>query len=106
MEGFHALHWNMLSWFGEGIMVLRVFLILSVVRATEWVFSSILGCAVVDLGIFCWCGVVRTCCVVLFGCWLGGSVEGEWEAVWAGGSVGSRLLSFMACEGGSSCGMA
>ena len=87
-------------------MVLRFFFILCVERVMDWVFSAVLGCAVVELGIFCCCGVVRTCCVVLFGCWLGGSGEGEWGPVWAGGSVGSRLLSFMACDGGSFCGMA
>jgi hypothetical protein len=77
-EEYHALHWNMLSWFGVCTVVLRVFLFGCAERVVAWGFASGLGRAVVEHGIFgLMCGVVRACCLAFFGCWLGGSRGGD-----------------------------
>ena len=77
-EGFHALHWNMLSWLGVCIVVLRVFLFGCADRVVVWGFTTGLGRAVDERGIFgmVW-GVVGACCLAFFGCWLGGSMGGD-----------------------------
>ena len=77
-EGFHALHWNMLSWLGACIMVLRGLFFGWAERVVAWGFTSWLGQAVVERGIVgLVCGVVGARCLAFFGRLLGGSDGGD-----------------------------
>ena len=67
-EGFHALHWNMLSWFVFFSTVLRGFLFGRVVRVVSggvmlWMNRSDFGRVIGG-----WvCGLVTSCCLAFFG---------------------------------------
>ena len=62
-EGFHALHWNMLSWFGFCTRVLRGFLFVWVERVVAGGFMPWQGPAVVKWGLGGWvCGMVVAYC--------------------------------------------
>ncbi len=79
-EGFHALHWNMLSWFGFCIRVLRLFLFGWVVVFVAEGCMSWLGRSVVERGIDGWvCGMVVACCLAFFGGLCVGARRGGWE---------------------------
>ena len=79
-EGFHALHWNMLSWLGFCIRVLRGFLFGWVERVVAGRFMPWLGRAVVERGGGGWvCGMVAAYCLAFFGGLFDGFGGGDCE---------------------------
>ena len=67
-EGFHALHWNMLSWFGFCTTVLRGFLFGRVVRVVSESLMFCMGRSDVGRGIDGWmCDVVTFRCLSFIG---------------------------------------
>ncbi len=66
--GFHAWHWNMLSWFGSCTRVLRGFLFGWRERVVAEGFMSWLGRSAVERGMGGWmCGMVAAYCLDFFG---------------------------------------
>ncbi len=105
-EGFHALHWNMLSWFGFCTRVLRGFLFGWVEGVVAGGFMSWLGRSVVKRGIGEWvCGVVAAYCLAFFGGLCDGARGGGWELSWVWVMVSGLLRVVIACEGGSCFGL-
>ncbi len=101
-EGFHDLHWNMLSWFGFCARVLRGFLFGLVERVVAGGFMSRLGRAVVKRGIGVWvCELVAAYRLVFFGGLFDGSRGGDWEFSWVWVVVCGLLRVVVACEVGS-----
>ena len=77
-EGFHALHWNMLSWSVICNVVFRGFLLGWVERVAAGDFMLWLGRAVVERSIGeRVCGALGACCLAFFGGLFGGSGGGD-----------------------------
>ncbi len=105
-EGFHALLWNMSSWFAFCTRVLRDFLFGWVERVVAGGFMPWLGRAVVKRGVGGWvCGMVAAFCLAFFGGLFDGSKGGNWELSWVWVAVSSLLRLVVACEGGSCFGL-
>ena len=104
-EGFHALHWNMLSWFGFCTRVLRGFLFGLVVRVVAGGFMLWLGRSDVERGIGGWvCGVVASCCLAFFGGLCDEARGRSWELSWVWVMVSGLLQVVVVCEGESCVG--
>ena len=104
-EGFHALHWNMLGWFGVCTRMVRGLLFRWVVRVVAGDFMLWLGRSNVDRGIGGWvCGAMASCCLVFFDGLCDGA-GGDWELSWLWVKVCRRLRVVLVCEGGSCFGL-
>ena len=105
-EGFHALHWNMLSWFGFCTKVLRGFLFGWVERVVAVCFMLWLGRAVIKRGICGWvCESVAAYRLVFFGGLFDGSRGGDWDLSWVWVLVCGLLRMVIAYEIGSCIGL-
>ena len=99
-EGFHALHWNMLSCFVFCTRVLRGFLFGWVVRVVAGGFMLWLGRPDVERGIGGWmCGVLVSYCLASFGRLCDGARGGRWELSWVWVRVCGLLRVVVVYEG-------
>jgi hypothetical protein len=104
-DGFHDLHWNMLSWFGFCARVLRGFLFGWVERVVAGGFMLWLGRSDVERGIGGWvCGVVASCCLAFFGGLCDEARGRSWELSWVWVMVSGLLQVVVVCEGESCVG--
>ena len=105
-EGFHALHCNMLRWFGFCTRVLRGFLFVWVERVVAGGFMLWMGRSDGERGIGGWvCGVVASYCLAFFGGLCDGARGGGWKLSWMWVMASGLLRVVIVCGGESRVGL-